>query len=79
MQFDVTTCPQCGEPANGILEQVQGRAHLEVNTKTGAAEYGGETEMFWDEQRPVLREGKAVLLCHNGHDWDATDSDADDE
>ena len=74
MRFDPITCPEhaCGETARGTLERLSGVALLDVH-QDGTADYAGDTEIFWDEQRSVRDEqGKVTLICPNGHDWNAT-------
>jgi hypothetical protein len=76
MKFDPIHCPECGELANGTLEQVHGRWYLsEPDPATGHLAYTGEDEVFWEEIRTVERDGKPVLLCPNGHDWPAAQID----
>lgn len=56
----------------GTLERLSGVALLDVH-EDGTADYAGDTEIFWDEQRSVRDEqGKVTLVCPNGHDWKAT-------
>lgn len=73
MKFATMTCPECGEPAAGSLETIQGRAEFTEPDENGHVDYAGETEMFWDTQEMMIKttEGKeyVALLCHNGHDW----------
>jgi hypothetical protein len=70
MKFSKPYCPECGELADGTLEAITGNALLNFDSKTMLAEYGGETKMFWDEQRTIRNgRGQAKLLCHNSHDW----------
>lgn len=75
MKFSPFICPECNEPAAGTLEVVHGRAEFTEPEEDGSVEYTGETSIFWDEQRPVEREGKTVLLCSSGHEWLAEDLD----
>jgi len=73
MKFTPITCPTCGEPAEGTLDTVPGVALLHVDAQTGEAEYRGETEMWWDDQKTILDSvGRYMLCCPNGHDWPAT-------
>ena len=68
MKFETMQCPECKERAIGILEQVQCRANI-IENKQGEVEYEGETDVWWEEQRPVIKGGNYFLLCENGHDW----------
>jgi hypothetical protein len=65
----IPRCPECGEPARGTLEIVQGVALVAADPDTGRPVYAGDTEMYWDSQRTVEREGKFVWVCSCGHDW----------
>jgi hypothetical protein len=52
MKLHTPMCPECGEPANGTLEHLTGRA--DFNGEPGPdvdVDYGGWTEIWWDEQR----------------------------
>lgn len=75
MKYTPWKCPACGEHADGTLETVTGKALLNFDAD-GNAEYGGETEIFWDEQKTVRDEaGPVTLICANGHDWQAEQDD----
>jgi hypothetical protein len=70
MKLEIPNCPQCGLIAKGTVEQVQGLALLGEIGGDGRCEYGGETKIWWDEQRTVLdQDGRATLVCHDGHQW----------
>lgn len=71
-------CPECGEPANGTLERLSGRADFDKVPGHGVdVEFGGWTEVCWDDQRTLLeREGepegpdnRPLACCANGHTW----------
>lgn len=65
----IPTCPTCGEPANGTIEVVKGRAELTVDDQ-GNASYTGATKLWYEEQFTVTDdEGRWALVCANGHDW----------
>lgn len=71
MRFNPIECPECGKTARGTLEHLSGVALLGVY-EDGTADYEGDTEVFWDEQRSVQDEqGRVTLVCSNGHDWRA--------
>lgn len=75
MKFEPIHCPECGEEADGVLERLSCCAYIEKDRETGEYQYAGETDMWWDEQRPILTEdGRYQLVCHNGHDWPVTSS-----
>lgn len=73
MIFTPHACPKCGEPANGVSENVPGVALMTYYEDGEEFEYDGETRMGWDGQTMQLdNEGKAELWCENGHSWAAT-------
>ena len=79
MKFATMKCPDCGELADGILEQCKGRAVITEPDAEGNVEYAGETEMFWDEQEPVGGGMEYNLLCPEGHVWLSTRLDDEEE
>ncbi|MEQ8788715.1 MAG: hypothetical protein RIC55_20560 [Pirellulaceae bacterium] len=63
-------CPTCGAPPTGILETIQGVAHLDVGKDD--AEYAGGTEVLWDTQTPVRDDAHRVTLVGEcDHLWQA--------
>ena len=68
MKIKQHICPECGGIATGTLELLPGVAGLDIE-EDGSAEYSGETDVQWDNQTTVMRDGKYVLTCHNGHEW----------
>jgi hypothetical protein len=72
MKFETMNCPECGERADGLLEVLHCRATI-TEQEDGTIEYAGESEMFWEEQRPVQDGELFTLLCHNGHEWKTRD------
>ena len=69
MIFSQPCCPECHEFARGTLESVPGLALLRF-IKDGEAEYEGETEMFWNNQRTIRADkGQVTLICPNHHEW----------
>lgn len=69
MKLEIPKCPECGELAHGVLESLAGMAMLNVS-ENGDAEYDGETDVWWDEQRTVYdADGRATLWCRNRHEW----------
>ena len=78
MKLHTPSCPECGEPANGTLEHLTGRADFNIEPGLGIdVDYGGWTEIWWDEQRTVLEhedkpegpENRPLVCCPNGHTW----------
>ena len=67
----IPRCPECGEPARGTLEVVQGVALVYADPGTGKVSYSSETKIDWDSQQTVQREGKPVWNCACGHEWPA--------
>lgn len=54
----------------GILETVICRADINgISADGSAVEYAGNTEVFWDEQKPVSRNGSFVFLDTDGAEW----------
>lgn len=74
-----------GSPIIGTLERLTGRAELEgIDPETGEPEYAGGTEIFYDDQTTVTRDGKIVFLDESGEEWTfdqlvLDESDDDDE
>lgn len=62
-----------GKEITGVFETCPCRAHISeiFRNEKGEVEfqYAGESEMFWDEQKPVLRENKMVFLDEDGNEW----------
>jgi hypothetical protein len=73
MRFDPATCPECGEPARGTLDDITGCAQFSDPDTKGNVEYAGDTEVFWDGQmtRKGNTEGTVMLLDRAGHEWEA--------
>lgn len=59
-----------GSPITGTLERLSGRAEISsIDEATGTPEYSGGTDIFWDEQRTVERDGKIIYLDEAGDQW----------
>jgi hypothetical protein len=59
------------------LETIPGVALL-LFDEDGSAEYQGETDVCWDGQQTVGdKDGRATLVCPDGHEWPAAMDDAD--
>lgn len=77
MRIHQPICPQCGEPAAGTVERINGRADFIDIQPDGTTDYSGNTEIWWDEQRTVSQNENApegpdnlpLVVCCNGHDW----------
>src|SRR6266704_5511221 len=77
MKFKPLACPICGEIPRGTLETLHGIAHMNIDQKTGEAEYDGWTEVWWDEQMSDQdSQGRYLLACRNGHEWPAEREDS---
>jgi len=77
MKITPSKCPKCGEPVRGTVERLTGCAQLFEN-EDGTFEYDGTTDIWWDEQKTVYaKDGRARVICDNGHDWLATVEDED--
>ena len=66
-----------GKLINGTLERLSGRANIVEGTftrKNGTLtfEYEGYTEVFWEEQRTVRRNGMPIFLDGEGFQWEET-------
>lgn len=73
-----------GVPINGTLERLTGRAEISgIDPETGAPEYSGGTEIFYNDQQTVERGGMIVFLDEAGDEWTfdqlALDPDAEEE
>lgn len=58
-----------GSEIIGTLERLIGRAEISGIQDDGTPKYAGETEVFWDDQTSVLRDGKRVFLDEDGAEW----------
>lgn len=70
MNWVQNKCPDCGQPPNRILESVDGFAGLQSNDEGGFC-YDGNTDMKWDNQDSVVKAGRNILMCENGHIWES--------
>lgn len=76
MEFKNPVCPECGGSAVAILEIVPCLASLDT-TDGVTFEYGGDSDMLWDGQRPELIDDKASLRCEEGHAWETEVTELD--
>lgn len=67
MRWEIETCPECGEEASGTVESLMGVAMIE--RLHGEFQYSGYTDVLWDAQKSVTKDGKELLVCGNGHEW----------
>lgn len=59
-----------GSPIIGTLERLTARAEIiGIDPSTGVPEYAGGTEIFYDDQTTVKRDGKIVFLDADGEEW----------
>lgn len=64
-----------GSQIIGTLERLAGRAEITADSFKRAAggtiehEWEGGTEIFYDDQRTVQRDGEDVYLAEDGTDW----------
>lgn len=71
MKLETPKCPACQQLAECTLERFvhDGSADLLVSP-TGAASWGGDTEVPWESQRTIVnRRGEVAVGCHAGHWW----------
>lgn len=53
----------------GTLERLSGKALVSDIQDDGTPVYYGETEIWWDEQRTVTRDDKAIFVDEAGEEW----------
>ncbi|MGQ7794496.1 hypothetical protein ACUN0C_18990 [Faunimonas sp. B44] len=53
----------------GTLERLMGCANINDITDDGEPVYSGDTKIWWDEQRTVLRDGQMLFVDENGDEW----------
>lgn len=58
-----------GHEILGTLERLTGRAEIMGIDPTGEPQYQGSTEIFYDDQETVMRDGKIVFLDAQGGEW----------
>lgn len=70
-----------GSPIVGTYERLTARANATEYSATGEPDYAGDTEVFWDEQKTVMRDGSMIYLDEDGMEWIFTDliPDTDEE
>jgi hypothetical protein len=58
-----------GAYIKGTLETLSGVALINGIDESGEPEHCGETEIYWDEQKTVERDGKPVYVDTEGSEW----------
>lgn len=58
-----------GDQILGTLEKLTGRAEITGIEDDGTPVYSGGTEIFYDDQVTVMRDGRMVFLCTEGDEW----------
>jgi hypothetical protein len=53
----------------GTLETIKGRANVTGWNDDRSPEYAGSTEIFWDDQRTVQRDGNIICLDEDGEEY----------
>jgi hypothetical protein len=53
----------------GILETVPGIALISSINHDGTPNYGGGTDLIWDEQQPDLKSGNMIYVDEDGEEW----------
>ncbi len=67
-----------GKLTIGTLERLSGRADIVEGSFTRnengtfTFEYEGYTEVFWEEQKTVRRNGRPIFLDEEGFQWEET-------
>ncbi len=77
MRLHQPVCPVCGELAIGTIERLSGRAEFASVAADGTAEYSGQTQVWWEEQKTALQNDSApesgenlpLVICPNAHEW----------
>lgn len=59
-----------GDYIIGTSETILAIARISgISTDTEEPEYEGGTEINWNTQETVLREGKVLFVCQGGKEW----------
>ena len=66
MRFKNHLCPKCGQPADAIVERVEGLCGLEFETD-GSADYDGNgMNVDWETSEPFRSpDGQVTLWCRS--------------
>ncbi|CAG0952264.1 hypothetical protein PLCT2_00264 [Planctomycetaceae bacterium] len=72
-KFDPPKHPKLDTMPRGTVEKVRGCAVFIDAGDAGVLDWGGETDVWWDEQKTVRsKSGKVQLIDHKGNTWWAT-------
>jgi hypothetical protein len=70
MKISIPNCPTCGEPAEGTVDDVPGIALFGDIDKEGRTKWGGETRIYWDDQKSRSNDaGEVLVQCSTAHEW----------
>lgn len=58
-----------GVPIVGTLERVDALGRISGISDKGEPDFSGDTEVFWDTQTTVRRDGEIVFLDEDGGEW----------
>ena len=58
-----------GSPIVGTLETIVGIGMIKGIDVDGTPDYVGETDIFWDDQITVVRDGKIIFVDDDGDEW----------
>lgn len=53
----------------GTLETTPCRCEIHGINEDGSPDYAGESKMFWDDTRPIMRDNKILYLDEDGSEW----------
>jgi hypothetical protein len=57
-----------GSPIVGTLEIIHGVANCTIHSD-GTRTYDGGTDVDWDSQETVVRDGKVIFVDEDGEEW----------
>ncbi|MBY5537713.1 hypothetical protein HFO58_31985 [Rhizobium leguminosarum] len=59
-----------GHPIVGTAETVLATAWISsIDPETQEPEYEGGTQIYWDTQESLTRDGKLLFVCSEGEEW----------
>ena len=61
-----------GSMIRGTLETITGCALISFNDD-GSWDYDGETDVWWDEQRTLTKDGEDLFVDEAGYSWKASE------
>lgn len=74
-----------GSQIIGTFENITARAEIVADTFTKLPdgtlefEYAGGTEVFWDDQRTIQKDGEDIYLAEDGTEWKQSELTLRDE